>query len=91
MKQLEKEAKEKEKSEQIWQAICMKVDLTSDVEINWLVKTMREISLLRLREIKKLPLLTESGWFVQDGLSRKSYFIILWNTFSVLSCQKCGS
>ncbi len=66
IKRLEKEAKEKEESEQIWQAHCMKVGLTSDVEINWLVKTMHELSLSRLREIKKLPLLTESGWFVQN-------------------------
>ena len=81
MKQLEKEAKEKEKSEQIWQAHCMKVDLTSDVEINWLVKTMHELNLLRLREIKKLPLLTESGWFVQD-LYRGKVILSFYGTHS---------
>ena len=65
MKRLEMEAKDKEESNKIWKERCMKVGLTSDVEINWLIKTMHGLQLLRLKEIKQLSLLTESGWFVR--------------------------
>lgn len=65
MKRLKEEAKEKEESEKIWKVRCTKVGLASDVEINWLIKTMHELKLLRLKEIKQLSLLTESGWFVR--------------------------